>query len=238
MSLKSWLDTFPETMLSSCFINTQGAAAQQTRRTCISHTTCFKFFILTCMTTHTRPCSRTHIHTTFCSTDGFKVESQLFDTHPADLIVLHLSCTTQAHWLHIWDLEFTYQGLWSHIKKKTKNCCPLLSLLDLLRSPELQPAAAGRSWLAAGRCRCWWASGRRGRPCGAVWGGRCYTPCGSSPDWWAGGCCCQTHCSRWDRTGTLSTGRPALASCHHGTELREEACQRPDTTAPTQPLPL
>lgn len=150
MSLKSWLDTLPETMLSRCFINTQGAAAQQTRRTCISHTTCFKFFILTCMTTHTRPCSRTHIHTTFCSTDGFKVESQLFDTHPADLIVLHLSCTTQAHWLHIWDLEFTNQGLWSHIKKNNKK---LLSFTFIIRPPPLTwaPTSCSRAQLTGSR---------------------------------------------------------------------------------------
>lgn len=106
-------------------------------------------------------------------------------------------------------------------------------------SPELQPAAAGHSWPAAGRCQCWWVSDQRGKPCGAVCVGRSYTQCGSSPGWWAGGRCCQTHCSRWDRTGTLSTGPPALASCHHTTEggvaeLKGNACQRAPTTAPAR----
>lgn len=97
--------------------------------------------------------------------------------------------------------------------------------------PELRPAAAGRSWRAAGRCRCWWASGRRGRPCGAACGGRSCTRCASSPGWWAGGRCRQTHCSRWGTTGTPSTEPPAPASCCHAAEggaaeLRGNSCQR------------
>ena len=42
------------------------------------------------------PKTHTHLHThtqTFCSADRFQVESQLFHTHPADLIVLELRLT-------------------------------------------------------------------------------------------------------------------------------------------------
>lgn len=42
---------------------------------------------------------------TFCSADRFQVESQLFHTHPAHLIVLNFCCTAQAHRLHVWDLR-------------------------------------------------------------------------------------------------------------------------------------
>lgn len=173
---------------------------------------------------------------TFRSADRFKVESQLFHTHPADLVVLDLRRTAQAHRLHIWDLRGTHTMSGRTEAQKEERHQRAFFPPD---SPELQPAAAGRSWPAAGRCRCWWASGQRGRPCGAACGGRSYTPCGSSPGWWAGGRCCRTHCSRWDRTGTPSTGPPALASCHHtkeggAAELRGNACQRTPTTAPAR----
>lgn len=163
---------------------------------------------------------------TFRAADRLQVESQLFYTQSADLIVLNICWAVQTHRMNIWNLAETQ----THVEL---SCCDSVTLSRLNRnkalpaaSPALRPAAAGRSWPAAGRCRCWWASDRRGRPCGAACAGTSGTRCGSSPGWWAGGRYSRTHCSRWDRTGSLSTGPPALASCQPAAEEGDAELRR------------